>query len=65
MDEINAWLKATGMGESRLGQLACANPHAIRRIRAQTAPIKTLTAVLAYIREHPVSLAKQRKLTRA
>lgn len=53
MDEITAWLKATGMSEARLGLLACANPRAIARIRGESAPIKTLTAVLAYIRDHP------------
>lgn len=63
VEEITAWLKATGTSETRLGLLACANQHAIPRIRAQTAPIKTLTAVLDYIREHPAP--KQRKLTRA
>ena len=47
---IDKWLKASGMVESRLGMLSAANPHAISRIRAGTARIETLRAVLDYIK---------------
>ena len=42
------------MKESRLGLLAAANPRAIERIRSGDAKIKTLDAVLAYIKANPV-----------
>lgn len=48
--EIESWLKKTGMAESRLGLLACANPRAVDRIRDGSARITTLRAVLSYIR---------------
>jgi len=51
--EINRWLKKTGMKESRLGLLTTANPKAVARIRNGTAQIRTLEAILAYIRSHP------------
>ena len=51
---IDKWLKALGMAESRLGMLSAANPHAIARIRAGTARIETLRAVLDYIKTNPV-----------
>jgi hypothetical protein len=51
---IEDWLKASGMKESRLGLLAAANPRAIERIRSGDAKIKTLDAVLAYIKANPV-----------
>jgi hypothetical protein len=50
---IDRWLKATKMAESRLGMLSSANPHAISRIRAGTARIDTLQAVLDYIEKNP------------
>ena len=50
---IDAWLSETGMAESRLGMLACANQYVIERIRAGTARIASLHAVLNYIKEHP------------
>jgi DNA transposition AAA+ family ATPase len=53
--EIDAWLRATGMTESRLGLLACANAKAVARIRSGDARIKTLDAVMAYIRGNPAS----------
>lgn len=57
MDEIkpiDVWLKATGMAESRLGLLACANPRAVERIRSGGATLTTLWAVEAYIKANPV-----------
>jgi hypothetical protein len=51
--EIDAWLKANKMVESRLGMLACANQKAVERIRCGAARITTLYAVMDYIREHP------------
>jgi len=62
MDEIksiDAWLKATGRKESRLGQLSCANPHAVKRIRDGSATIRTLHAVQAYIAANPAKKAKK------
>jgi len=52
--EIEKWLAAAGMSESRLGLLACANPRAIERIRNGSARIETLRQVLAYVRANPV-----------
>ena len=46
---IDAFLTRTGMKESRLGLLACANARAIERIRDRSASIETLDAVLNYI----------------
>jgi hypothetical protein len=56
MEQIEAWLRATGMSESRLGLLACANPRAVSRIRSGSARVETLRLVLAYIEAHPASL---------
>jgi hypothetical protein len=53
--EIDAWLRATGMTESRLGLLACANAKAVARIRSGDARIKTLDAVMAYIKANQPS----------
>ena len=53
IDEIAAWLKATKVKESRLGLLAAANPRAVERIRSGDAKIKTMDAVLTYIRANP------------
>lgn len=51
--EIDRWLKKTGMKPSRLGLLTTANPKAVERVRNGTAQVKTLEAILAYIRSHP------------
>jgi len=53
LDKIDKWLKATGMTESRLGLLACANARAVERVRSKSASIETLEAVLNYIEKHP------------
>lgn len=53
VERIEAWLKATGMPESRLGLLACANPRAVSRIRNGSARVATLRLVLGYIEAHP------------
>lgn len=53
VDKIDKWLKATGMAESRLGALACANTRAIQRVREKKASLATLEAVLKYIEAHP------------
>jgi len=53
--KIDAWLAATGMAESRLGSLACANVRVIGRIRNGSASVRSLEAVLDYISQHPVS----------
>lgn len=58
---IDAWLKATGMSESRLGLLAAANPRAIERIRSGAATIETLRKVLHYITDHPAETKKKRR----
>lgn len=54
IEKIDAWLAKTGMSESRLGQLACANSRAIGRIRNGTASVETLWQVMAYIKANPV-----------
>jgi len=54
IDQIDAYLKATGMPESRLGLLACANQRAVQRIREGTARVESLRAVLDYIQQHPL-----------
>lgn len=54
---IDAWLADTGMKESRLGLLACANPRAIERIRNGSGSIDTLRAVIDYIKRNPASQA--------
>jgi hypothetical protein len=53
LDEIERWLRATGMAESRLGMLSAANQLAVPRLRNGTAQVSTLTAVLKFVREHP------------
>lgn len=56
--KIEAWLAKSGMTESRLGLLACANARAIERVRDGTARIETLRALLAYIAANPVKDAR-------
>jgi hypothetical protein len=51
--KINEWLEATNAPLSRLGLLACANPHAVHRIRNGTASMNTYKAVMAYIEKNP------------
>ena len=52
--KIERWLEASQVPESRLGLLAAANAGAMERIRAGTAQLATLQAVLRYIEDHPV-----------
>lgn len=53
LDKIDRWLKQTGMAESRLGLLACANARAVERVRAGTGSVATLQAIIDYIDKHP------------
>lgn len=53
LTEIESWLKATKMADSRLGMLAAANPKAVERIRDGTGRVQTLESVLTYIRANP------------
>ena len=53
LDKIDKWLKQTGMAESRLGLLACANARAVERVRGGTGSVATLQAILEYIEAHP------------
>ena len=53
IQKIDAYLEATGMPESRLGLLACANQYVIGRIRKGNARIESLRLVLDYIQQHP------------
>jgi hypothetical protein len=51
--EIDEWLKLTGMKESRLGLLACANARAVERVRAGSGSVESLRALLDYIAKNP------------
>ena len=51
--QIDEWLKKTGMKESRLGLLACANPRAVANIRSEGATLKNFRKVLEYIEVNP------------
>ena len=53
LDKIDKWLKASGMSESRLGLLSCANARAVERVRSGSGSVATLQAILAYIETHP------------
>lgn len=53
LDKIDKWLKQSGMKESRLGLLACANARAVQRVRDKSASIETLEHLLAYIEKNP------------
>lgn len=50
IQEIEAFLSETGMMDSRLGLLACANPRAMARVRDGSARIRTLEEILAFVR---------------
>lgn len=58
LDKIDKWLKATGMSESRLGLLACANARAVERVRNRSGSVATLEAILEYIDKHPAKNGK-------
>lgn len=51
--KIDEWLAASGMAESRLGLLACANPRAVERVRNGTGSVDTLRALVDYVRRNP------------
>lgn len=51
--EIEAWLRKSGISESRLGLLSAANQNAVANIRSGVAKVATLDAVLAYVRANP------------
>lgn len=53
LDKIDKWLKSTGMSESRLGLLSCANARAVERVRTGSGSVATLQAILEYIETHP------------
>lgn len=48
--EIETFLSRSGMKESRLGLLACANPRAVERVRDGSARVETLRALIEFIR---------------
>ena len=50
---IERWLSETGMPESRLGLLACANARAVERIRNGSGSVATLRAVIEYMSRNP------------
>lgn len=56
--KIDEWLTATGMKESRLGLLACANPRAVERVRAGSGSVDSLRALIEYINKHPAERGK-------
>lgn len=58
LDRIDKWLKASGMTESRLGMLACANARAVERVRNKSGSVATLEAILEYIDRNPAKGAK-------
>lgn len=53
LDRIDKWLKQSGMTESRLGLLSCANARAVERVRSGSGSVATLQAILDYIDQHP------------
>lgn len=57
--KIDDWLKASGMKESRLGLLACANPRAVERVRNGSGSVDSLRALIDYISLHPIRGAKK------
>lgn len=57
--KIDDWLKASGMTESRLGLLACANPRAVERVRNGSGSVDTLRSLVEYVTQHPVKGGKQ------
>lgn len=56
--KIDNWLKATGVSESRLGLLACANARAVERIRNGRGSVSTLRALVDYVRKNPAESGK-------
>lgn len=44
----------SGMPESRLGLLACANARAVERVRNGSGSVDTLRSLLDYIGRHPI-----------
>lgn len=57
--QIDAWLKATGVSESRLGMLACANARAVERVRNGTAQVESLRLIMDHIKANPVPKTKK------
>ena len=55
---IDDWLAKTGMNESRLGLLACANAKAVARARNKTATLETFEALIDYIGRNPAKGGK-------
>jgi hypothetical protein len=51
--KIEAWLKASGMKESRLGLLACANARAVERVRNGSGSVESLRSIIDYITRNP------------
>jgi len=58
LDKIDKWLKTSGIPESRLGLLACANARAVERVRNGSGSVATLQAILEYIEKNPARGAK-------
>jgi hypothetical protein len=56
---IDAYLKATGMKDSRLGLLACANARAVERVRNGTGSVESLRQLIDYIDAHPLKRMKE------
>ena len=51
---IDAWLAKSGVAESTLGLLACANARAVERVRAGSGSVQSLRRLIKYISENPV-----------
>lgn len=56
--KIDEWLSKTGMAESRLGMLSCANQRAVERVRNRTASLETFQAIIDYITKNPAKPGK-------
>lgn len=53
LKRIDAWLEKSGMAESTLGLLACANARAVDRVRNGSGSVQSLRRLLKYISENP------------
>lgn len=51
--KIEDWLAKSGVPESRLGLMACANQRAVERVRNGKASVQTLRALVDYISKNP------------
>lgn len=53
IDDVNRWLRRTGVAPTRLGIMVCNNPNMVARLRDGKATLGTLRKLIKFIKKYP------------